>query len=59
MVVTIMSAVEQAERCRLLARTNETSQEAKLKGYGAMEFDRQLSIARSSGYKNFTKSFII
>lgn len=65
MVVTIMSPVEQAERCRLLASTNETSQKAKLKGisfgrrhsvnrntvpehhlkgYGAMEFARQLTL---------------
>lgn len=32
MVVTILSAVSQAERQRILERTNEGRQEAKLKG---------------------------
>ncbi|OTC74298.1 hypothetical protein AW085_27660, partial [Escherichia coli] len=32
MVVTILSAVAQAERRRILERTNEGRQEAKLKG---------------------------
>ncbi|VFT07003.1 transposon Tn3 resolvase [Escherichia coli] len=38
MVVTILSAVAQAERRRILERTNEGRQEAKLKG---IKFGRQ------------------
>ncbi|HDZ9946607.1 recombinase family protein [Escherichia coli] len=66
MVVTILSAVAQAERRRILERTNEGRQEAKLKGIkvdrnvvltlhqkgtGATEIAHQLSIARSTVYK--------
>ncbi|WP_337081715.1 recombinase family protein, partial [Escherichia coli] len=36
MVVTILSAVAQAERRRILERTNEGRQEAKLKGIGTV-----------------------
>jgi hypothetical protein len=37
MVVTILSAVAQAERRRILERTNEGRQEARLKGIGLAE----------------------
>ncbi|PMK67054.1 recombinase [Vibrio lentus] len=43
MVVTILSAVAQAERQRILERTNEGRQEAKLKG---VKFGRKRSIDR-------------
>ena len=43
MVVTILSAVAQAERRRILERTNEGRQEAKLKG---IRFGRKRSINR-------------
>lgn len=43
MVVTILSAVAQAERQRILERTNEGRQEAKLKG---IRFGRKRSINR-------------
>ncbi|EMY3521111.1 recombinase family protein [Yersinia ruckeri] len=45
MVVTILSAVAQAERCRILERTNEGRLEAKLKG---VRFGRKRSIDRHS-----------
>jgi DNA invertase Pin-like site-specific DNA recombinase len=45
MVVTILSAVAQAERRRILERTNEGRQEAKLKG---TRFGRRRTIDRSS-----------
>lgn len=45
MVVTILSAVAQAERQRILERTNEGRQEAKLKG---IRFGRRRSIDRNS-----------
>lgn len=45
MVVTILSAVAQAERQRILERTNEGRQEAKLKG---IQFGRKRSIDRNS-----------
>ncbi|KAF1366389.1 recombinase family protein [Yokenella regensburgei] len=45
MVVTILSAVAQAERQRILERTNEGRQEAKLKG---IRFGRKRSIDRNS-----------
>lgn len=44
MVVTILSAVAQAERRRILERTNEGRQEAKLKG---INFGRKRSVDRS------------
>ncbi len=44
MVVTILSAVAQAERRRILERTNEGRQEAKLKG---VRFGRKRTIDRS------------
>lgn len=44
MVVTILSAVAQAERCRILERTNEGRQEAKLKG---VRFGRRRTIDRN------------
>lgn len=44
MVVTILSAVAQAERSRILERTNEGRQEAKLKG---IRFGRRRTIDRS------------
>ncbi|HAF2715629.1 TPA: recombinase family protein [Salmonella enterica] len=44
MVVTILSAVAQAERRRILERTNEGRQEAKLKG---IKFGRRRSVDRS------------
>ncbi|MCR9782677.1 recombinase family protein [Proteus mirabilis] len=44
MVVTILSAVAQAERRRILERTNEGRQEAKLKG---IKFGRKRSVNRS------------
>lgn len=43
MVVTILSAVAQAERQRILERTNEGRQEAKLKG---IRFGRKRTINR-------------
>ncbi|EFC1759017.1 TPA: recombinase family protein [Escherichia coli] len=43
MVVTILSAVAQAERSRILERTNEGRQEAKLKG---IQFGRKRTIDR-------------
>lgn len=45
MVVTILSAVAQAERQRILERTNEGRQEAKSKG---IRFGRKRSIDRNS-----------
>ena len=45
MVVTILSAVAQAERSRILERTNEGRQEAKLKG---IRFGRRRTIDRNS-----------
>lgn len=45
MVVTILSAVAQAERRRILERTNEGRQEAKLKG---IRFGRRRTIERNS-----------
>lgn len=67
MVVTILSAVAQAERRRILERTNEGRKEARMKGIkfgskrsvlalhqkgtAATEIARQLSIARSTVYK--------
>ena len=65
MVVTILSAVAQAERERILERTNEGRLEAKAngvrmgrnrvlklhrKGLGATEIARQMRIARSTVY---------
>lgn len=44
MVVTILSAVAQAERKRVLERTNEGRQEAKLKG---IQFGRKRTVDRS------------
>ncbi|CAM7125419.1 Resolvase/invertase-type recombinase catalytic domain-containing protein [Escherichia coli] len=44
MVVTILSAVVQAERQRILERTNEGRQEAKLRG---IKFGRRRTIDRS------------
>ena len=44
MVVTILSAVAQAERQRILERTNEGRVEAKAKG---VKFGRKRSISRS------------
>ncbi|WP_075687136.1 helix-turn-helix domain-containing protein, partial [Serratia marcescens] len=44
MVVTILSAVAQAERRRILERTNEGRQEAKLKG---IQFGRKRTVDRS------------
>ncbi|MCW2258565.1 DNA invertase Pin-like site-specific DNA recombinase [Providencia alcalifaciens] len=44
MVVTILSAVAQAERRRILERTNEGRQEAKQKG---VRFGRKRNIDRS------------
>lgn len=43
MVVTILSAVAQAERLRILERTNEDRQEAKLKG---IKFGRRRTVDR-------------
>ena len=43
-MVTILSAVAQAERRRILERTNEGRQEAKLKG---IKFGRKRSVDRS------------
>ncbi|EAO6252855.1 recombinase family protein [Salmonella enterica] len=45
MVVTILSAVAQAERRRILERTNEGRQEAKLKG---VRFGRRRTIDRNA-----------
>lgn len=45
MVVTILSAVAQAERSRILERTNEGRQEAKLKG---IRFGLRRTIDRNS-----------
>lgn len=45
MVVTILSAVAQAERRRILERTNEGRQEAKLKG---IRFGRKCTIGKNS-----------
>ena len=45
MVVTILSAVAQAERGRILERTNEGRQEAKLKG---IQFGRKRTVDRSA-----------
>ncbi len=45
MVVTILSAVAQAERRRILERTNEGRQEAKLKG---IRFGRRRTIDRNA-----------
>ncbi|MCS6262044.1 recombinase family protein [Shewanella baltica] len=45
MVVTILSAVAQAERLRILERTNEGRQEAKLKG---IQFGRKRSVDRNT-----------
>ncbi len=44
MVVTILSAVAQAERRRILERTNEGRQEAKLKG---IKFGRRRTVDRT------------
>lgn len=44
MVVTILSAVAQAERRRILERTNEGRQEAKLKG---IKFGRKRIVDRN------------
>lgn len=44
-VVTILSAVAQAERCRILERTNEGRQEARLKG---IKFGRKCSVDRNT-----------
>ena len=44
MVVTILSAVAQAERRRILERTNEGRQEAKLRG---IKFGRRRTVDRS------------
>ncbi len=44
MVVTILSAVAQAERQRILERTNEGRQEAKLKG---IKFGRRRTIGNN------------
>ncbi|AVF37979.1 transposase (plasmid) [Rahnella sikkimica] len=44
MVVTILSAVAQAERRRILERTNEGRHEAKLKG---IRFGRKRTVNRS------------
>ena len=44
MVVTILSAVAQAERRRILERTNEGRQEAKLKG---IKFGRKRTVDRN------------
>lgn len=44
MVITILSAVAQAERQRILERTNEGRQEAKLKG---IKFGRKRTVDRS------------
>ncbi|EEW9990825.1 recombinase family protein, partial [Salmonella enterica] len=43
-VVTILSAVAQAERRRILERTNEGRQEAKLKG---IKFGRRRTVDRN------------
>lgn len=43
MIVTILSAVAQAERQRILERTNEGRMEAKLKG---VQFGRKRSVDR-------------
>ncbi|HBT0068879.1 TPA: recombinase family protein, partial [Klebsiella pneumoniae] len=45
MVVTILSAVAQAERQRILERTNEGRQEAKIKG---IKFGRSRTIDRNA-----------
>lgn len=45
MVVTILSAVAQAERRRILERTNEGRQEAKLKG---IKFGRRRTVDRDT-----------
>nr|CAU95788.1 Transposon Tn3 resolvase [Escherichia coli 55989] len=45
MVVTILSAVAQAERRRILERTNEGRQDAKMKG---IKFGRKRSVDRGS-----------
>lgn len=45
MVVTILSAVAQAERRRILERTNEGCQEARLKG---VKFGRKRSVDRNT-----------
>ncbi|EAM5972318.1 recombinase family protein [Salmonella enterica] len=45
MVITILSAVAQAERQRILERTNEGRQEAKLKG---IKFERKRSVDRDA-----------
>lgn len=45
MVMTILSAVAQAERRRILERTNEGRQEAKLKG---IKFGRRRTVDRSA-----------
>lgn len=45
MVITILSAVAQAERQRILERTNEGRQEAKLKG---IKFGRKRSVDRDA-----------
>lgn len=45
MVVTILSAVAHAERCRILERTNEGRQEARLKG---IKFGRKRSVDRNT-----------
>lgn len=45
MVVTILSAVAQAERRRILERTNEGRQDAKIKG---IKFGRKRSVDRGS-----------
>lgn len=42
---TILSAVAQAERCRILERTNEGRQEARLKG---IKFGRRSSVDRNT-----------
>ncbi|EFB3778152.1 recombinase family protein [Escherichia coli] len=48
MVVTILSAVAQAERRRILERTNEGRQEAKLKG---IKFGRRRTVEKLKGIK--------
>ncbi len=45
MVVTILSAVAQVERRRILERTNKGRQEANLKG---IKFDRRRSVDRTT-----------
>ena len=51
MVVTILSAVAQAERERILERTNEGRLELRDEGLGATEIARRMKIGRSTVYK--------